>query len=270
MSRISDTFKQLKQDHRPGVIPFMTAGYPKLEATLDILNCLVDNGADVIELGMPFSDPMADGIDIQYASDVAIRQGCTLDWIFDVVTQFRQTNNTTPIVLMGYANPILSFGKQAFVDQAKQAGVDGLLVVDLPFDNQDDLGTLCAQADIDLINLIAPTTDPKRSQKIIDASSGFVYYVALKGITGSSHVDVSQIGQQLADLNIEKLPVAVGFGISNADIAKQVGQYADAVVIGSELIRQLRDAPNFTIGLNHVGQLINDIKQSTQQCYSLS
>ncbi len=238
MSLLRQTFQLLKG--KKALIPFITAGHPKPELTVDLMHALVKNGADVIELGMPFSDPMADGPVIQQASEHAIAQGVGIENTIEMVKTFRQNNQHTPVVLMGYLNPVECMGHEEFVSRAKAAGVDGLLLVDSPPEESSDLLSHLKAHDLEQIFLVAPTTTDSRLKMICDHASGFVYYVALKGVTGSADLDSQSVGEDV--LNIKKytdLPVAVGFGVKDAASAVAVAEHANAVVIGSALVSLL-------------------------------
>ncbi|HEU5294672.1 MAG TPA: tryptophan synthase subunit alpha [Burkholderiaceae bacterium] len=248
MSRIASVLQPLKQLGRKALIPYVTAGDPYADATVDVLHGLVDGGADVIELGVPFSDPMADGPVVQKASERALAKGIGLAQVFDIVRAFRQRNTHTPVVLMGYANPIERFdqrlGEGAFARTAAQAGVDGVLVVDYPPEECGALAAALKAAGIDLIFLLAPTSTDARIQEVARLASGYVYYVSLKGVTGAGHLDVSSVADAIPRIRQHvKLPVGVGFGIRDAASARAVAKVADAVVIGSRLVQILEAEP---------------------------
>jgi len=237
MSRLQHV---MSTDGRKTLIPFVTAGHPKPELTVATLHALVEQGADVIEVGVPFSDPMADGPTIQRSSERAISNGVGLDDVLNYVNEFRKTNTHTPIVLMGYLNPIERMGYEGFVAEAKRAGVDAVLMVDSPPEESRDLLALLKAQDMNQIYLVAPTTTETRRKYILENASGFVYYVALKGVTGSADLDAQAIQQQVSDVKADTdLPVAVGFGVKDAVSATAVAQSADAVVIGSALVEKL-------------------------------
>jgi tryptophan synthase alpha chain len=248
MSRIAPVLQRLRQAGRKALIPYVTAGDPFADATVDVMHGLVEGGSDVIELGVPFSDPMADGPVIQKASERALARGIGLAQVFEIVRGFRQRDTFTPVVLMGYANPIERFdqrlGAGAFVREAAQAGVDGVLVVDYPPEECGDLAASLKAAGIDLIFLLAPTSTEARIQEVARVASGYVYYVALTGVTGAGHLDVSSVERALPRIQRHvKLPVGVGFGIRDAASARAVAQVADAVVIGSRLVQILEAEP---------------------------
>ena len=237
MSRLQQV---MATDGQKTLIPFITAGHPKPELTVATLHALVEQGADVIELGVPFSDPMADGPTIQKSSERAISQGVGLHDVLSYVEEFRNNNTHTPIVLMGYLNPIERMGYEEFVSQAQKAGVDGVLMVDSPPEESTELLALLKAHDMDQIYLIAPTTTEARRQYILQNAGGFIYYVALKGVTGAADLDADAIQQELSAVKKDtQLPVAVGFGVKDADTATAVARNADAVVIGSALVEKL-------------------------------
>jgi tryptophan synthase alpha chain len=248
MSRIAAVFERLQRDGRKALIPYVTAGDPYADATVDVMHGLVNGGADVIELGVPFSDPMADGPVIQKASERALARGIALAQVLDIVRGFRQRDTRTPIVLMGYANPIERFdqrrGAGAFVRQAAEAGVDGVLVVDYPPEECGAFAAALKAAGIDLILMLAPTSTDARIQEVARLASGYVYYVSLKGVTGAGHLDVSSVADVMPRIRAYvKLPVGVGFGIRDAASARAVARVADAVVIGSRLVQILEAEP---------------------------
>ncbi|TNE59492.1 MAG: tryptophan synthase subunit alpha [Alphaproteobacteria bacterium] len=239
-TRLDKKFAALKAEGRAGFVTYVMAGDPDLETSFEILKGLPGAGADIIELGMPFTDPMADGPAIQAAGLRALKGGQTMDKTLDLVTRFRQDNQDTPIVLMGYYNPIYSYGVDRFLEAAKAAGVDGLIVVDLPPEEDEELCLPALQANINFIRLTAPTTDDKRLPAVLANTSGFVYYVSMTGITGSRDIDSGGLKTAVQRLQTQgKLPVAVGFGIKTPSHAKMVAQVADAAVVGSAIIDQL-------------------------------
>ena len=242
MSRIKACFNTLKEQNKKALIPFVTAGDPSPDLTLGIMHELVAAGADIIELGVPFSDPMADGPVIQRASERALEKGTHTDDVFNIVEQFRTTNDLTPVILMGYLNPIEVMGYQTFAEKAAKAGVDGLIIVDLPPEEADELTSVIKPLNLDHIFLISPTTHGERLKKICEVASGFLYYVSLKGVTGSNQLDIDAVSEKLAEIRSHTdLPLGVGFGISNAQIAGAVGQVCDAVVVGSALVQRIAD-----------------------------
>lgn len=244
MSRIRATFEQLAKSRRKALIPFVTAGDPDPGVSVALMHALVAAGADVIELGVPFSDPMADGPVIQRASDRALRHGVGLDRVLGFVREFRATNRTTPVVLMGYANPIEAMGAARFVEQAERVGVDGVLVVDYPPEECEAFAALVRSHGMDLIFLLAPTSSDARIARVARLASGYVYYVSLKGVTGAGHLDLTEVAEKIPRIRRQTgLPVGVGFGIRDAATAKAVAQFADAVIIGSAIIQQMEAAP---------------------------
>ncbi|CAN7655821.1 tryptophan synthase subunit alpha [Trinickia sp. LjRoot230] len=244
MSRIEKTFATLAAQRRKGLIPFMTAGDPDPAKTVELMHALVAGGADVIELGVPFSDPMADGPVIQRASERALARGVSLRQVLADVKRFREQNADTPVVLMGYANPIERMGVEAFVAAALEAGVDGVLVVDYPPEESVDFATRMRSAGIDPIFLLAPTSTAERMAEVGKVASGYVYYVSLKGVTGAANLDVSSIASKIPAIKAHvPLPVGVGFGIRDASTAREVAEVADAVVIGSRIVQLLEETP---------------------------
>jgi tryptophan synthase alpha chain len=238
MSRISPLFEQLRAQNRTALIPYITAGDPTPEATVGLMHALVAGGANAIELGVPFSDPMADGPVIAAAHERALRHQVGLRHILDMVQNFRQTDQKTPVILMGYQNPIEAMGVTEFAKLAKVAGVDGVLTVDLPPEEAHIAAKVYAAANIDPIFLIAPTTQANRIKIIAELASGFVYYVSLKGVTGAQNLSTDALAARLHEIRHEcTLPIGVGFGIRDARTAKAVGQVADAVIIGSALVQ---------------------------------
>jgi len=243
MSRIQSTFAHLATSRRKALIPFVTAGDPDPAMTVPLMHALVRAGADVIELGVPFSDPMADGPVIQRASDRALKHGVGLNRVLAFVREFRATNQATPVVLMGYANPIEAMGMERFVAEAQQAGVDGVLVVDYPPEECTAFAALVRSYDMDLIFLLAPTSTDARMALVAELASGYLYYVSLKGVTGAGHLDLAEVAEKIPRIRRQTdLPVGVGFGIRDAATACAVAQFADAVVIGSAIIQQMESA----------------------------
>jgi tryptophan synthase alpha chain len=254
MSRIKSVLHQLQRDGRKALVPYVTAGDPYADATVDILHGLVEGGADVIELGVPFSDPMADGPVIQKASERALARGIGLAQVLDIVRAFRRRDAKTPVVLMGYANPIERFdqrrGAGAFVREAAEAGVDGAIVVDYPPEECEAFAQALKSAGLDLIFLLAPTSTDERIAQVARLASGFVYYVSLKGVTGAGHLDVSSVADAMPRIRRHvKLPVVVGFGIRDAASARAVTAVADAVAIGARLVQILEAEPRDNVAL---------------------
>lgn len=238
MSRINTCFSTLKQQNRKALIPFITAGDPTPALTVPLMHSLVEAGANVIELGIPFSDPMADGPTIQRASERALMKGVHLKQVLEMVSQFRQTDNTTPVVLMGYLNPIEIMGYENFAQTAQNSGVDGILTVDLPPEEAMNFIETLNRYQIAAIFLLAPTTSEARMQKIINQAQGYLYYVSLKGVTGGENLDVSAVKAKVEKLHqLTDLPIGVGFGIRDPQTAKQVAAFSEAVIVGSALIK---------------------------------
>ena len=244
MSRIAECFAALQAAQRKALIPFITAGDPRPALSVPLLHALVEAGADILEVGVPFSDPMADGPVIQRANERALEHGVTLHQVLDMVREFRRDDPATPLVLMGYLNPVEVMGYEAFAQAAQAAGVDGLITVDLPPEEAEEPVKILRKYGIDPIFLLAPTTTPERMDKICQLASGFVYYVSLKGVTGSANLDVQGVADKVAEIRLHtKLPVSVGFGIKNAASAAQVAQVSDAVVVGSALVKLIEERP---------------------------
>ncbi len=253
LHRIKTTFAALKVQNRAALIPYVTAGFPFADVTPELMHGMVAAGADVIELGVPFSDPSADGPVIQKAGDKALSYGIGLPQVLDMVREFRQTNQTTPIVLMGYANPIerydqrkaLPNGKSAFICDAAEAGVDGMLVVDYPPEECEAFAAELKANGMDLIFLLAPTSTDARMAQVARIASGYVYYVSLKGVTGAGTLDTNAVATMLPKIrqHVTDIPVGVGFGIRDAATAQTIGKMADAVVIGSKIIQLIDNQP---------------------------
>jgi len=244
MSRISECFARLDAQRRRGLIPYVAAGDPAPELTVPLMRGLAAAGADIIELGVPFSDPMADGPVIQRATERAIRQGVGLKQTLQFVADFRRQDARTPVVLMGYANPIEHMGRDAFARVASEAGVDGVLVVDYPPEECEDFAATMKAAGIDPIFLLAPTSTEERIARVAKVASGYLYYVSLKGITGAGNLDVAAVAARIPLIkSLAKVPVGVGFGIRDAASAQAVARVADAVVVGSRIIQEMESVP---------------------------
>jgi tryptophan synthase alpha chain len=244
MSRIQSAFAALAAHNKKGLIPFITAGDPAPELTVPIMHALVAGGADIIELGVPFSDPMAEGPVIQRACERALAYGVGIKDVLGYVREFRQENTTTPIVLMGYANPIERMGQLAFVHAAKEAGVDGTIVVDYPPEECEEFAQAMQANGMDPIFLLAPTSTEERIAQVAKVGSGFSYYVSLKGVTGAATINTEEVAQRIAAIRKHvKLPIGVGFGIRDAATAKAVASVSDAIVIGSRIIQELENTP---------------------------
>lgn len=248
MSRIASTFAALKSQGRTALIPYVTAGFPYVDITPELMHGMVDAGADVIELGVPFSDPMADGPVIQKAGEKALALGVGTREVLGMVRQFRSRDGSTPVVLMGYANPVerydLIHGKDAFIRDAASAGVDGILVVDYPPEECEEFAARLKANGLDLIFLLAPTSTEERMQQVAKVAGGYVYYVSLKGVTGAGHLDTGAVERMLPLIRRHvHIPVGVGFGIRDAATAKAIGKVADAVVIGTKIIQLIENEP---------------------------
>ncbi|HET7314380.1 tryptophan synthase subunit alpha [Salinisphaera sp.] len=242
MSRLADRFAELKSARRTALIPYLTAGDPAPDATADFMHALVEAGADVIELGVPFTDPMADGPVIQAACERALAHNTSLRDVLDMVERFRERDTDTPVVLMGYFNPIDSMGLEIFGKRARAAGVDGALIVDMTAEEAPDIAPALAEAGIDPVCLIAPTTGEARIARICENAAGFIYYVSFKGVTGASSLDTGGLAAQIAPIRrATRLPVGVGFGVRTPENAAAVAAVADAVVVGSALVRQIAE-----------------------------
>ncbi len=260
MSRIKSVFSTLKQQGKTALIPYITAGDPHPKFTVSLMHTLVEHGADMIELGVPFSDPMADGPVIQRASERALVHKVGLATVLDMVKSFRETNQSTPIILMGYANPVEAMGAVAFADKAKAADVDGVITVDYPPEECGDFVQELRARDIDPVFLLSPTTEPKRVELIVKQASGFVYYVSLKGVTGAANLDLVEVAARVASIRKQTdLPVGVGFGIRDAATAKATAAVADAVVVGSRMVLAIEAANEHDL-LSSVAALMTELK----------
>ena len=249
MSRIEATFAALAAQRRKALIPFITAGDPSPGMTVPLMHALVEGGASILELGVPFSDPMAEGPVIQRACERALKHGVGMTDVLGYVREFRRRDASTPVVLMGYANPIERMGQQAFIHAAAEAGVDGTIVVDYPPEECEEFAAMMKQAGLDVIFLLAPTSTEERIRQVAKVGSGFSYYVSLKGVTGAGNIDIDEVGARLAQIRQHvRLPIGVGFGIRDAATAKAIGAVADAVVIGSRIIQHLEEtAPEHAV-----------------------
>ncbi|MDR5171659.1 tryptophan synthase subunit alpha [Methylobacillus flagellatus] len=243
MSRIQATFAALKSQGKKALIPYITAGDPHPKHTVALMHALVQSGSDIIELGVPFSDPMADGPVIQRATERALAHKVGLGDVLEMVREFRQTDDKTPIVLMGYANPIEAMGQAKFAERAHAAGVDGVLTVDYPPEECQDFVELLKTQQLDPIFLLSPTSESSRVDMIVRQAAGFVYYVSLKGVTGSKNLDIVEVGGKVKAIRGQTdLPIGVGFGVRDAATAKAVAEVADAVVIGSRMIQEIENS----------------------------
>jgi tryptophan synthase alpha chain len=266
MSRIAAKFAQLKSAGRKALVPYVTAGFPFADVTPDLMHAMVAAGADVIELGVPFSDPMADGPVIQKAGEHALALGVGMSQVLAMASSFRQQDSTTPVVLMGYANPVerydLKHGKDGFVRDAAAAGVDGILVVDYPPEECEDFAAKLHAKGMDLIFLLAPTSTDERMQQVARVATGYVYYVSLKGVTGAGHVDTEAVEKMLPRIRAHvKVPVGVGFGIRDAATARAIGKSADAVIIGTKIVQLLEGQPRDQ-GIAAVADFLRGIRRA--------
>lgn len=240
MQRIRETFLKLQRSNQKALIAFLTAGDPDLDTSLNLLHTIAHAGADIIEIGIPFSDPMADGPVIQRANERALAQDITLKRVLNLVKAFRVSNTVTPIVLMGYTNPIEAFGIGSFVQTAREAGVDGVLTVDSPPEECTELATQLRHMGMAPIFLISPTTSEPRMAQIAQMAEGFIYYVSLRGITGAAHIDLTDVEARIERLRTyTAIPIGVGFGVSTAEMAARVSRFADAVVVGSRIVQEI-------------------------------
>ncbi|MDD0838520.1 tryptophan synthase subunit alpha [Curvibacter sp. HBC61] len=269
MSRIQATLAALQARGHKALIPYVTAGFPQADITPDLMHTMVASGADIIELGVPFSDPMADGPVIQRAGEKALTYGIGTSHVLAMVKTFRERDNNTPVVLMGYANPVecydLQHGANAFIRDAAAAGVDGVLIVDYPPEECRDFAARLKAAGLDLIFLLAPTSTDERIAQVAEVASGYVYYVSLKGVTGAGHLDTDAVEAALPRIRRHvKIPVGVGFGIRDAQTAVAVSRVADAVVIGSKIIQLIEDLPREQ-ALTACGAFLSEIRSALNQ-----
>jgi tryptophan synthase alpha chain len=262
MSRIEQVFKDLKKQNKKALIPFITAGDPSVDLTLKILHQMVKSGADMIEIGIPFSDPMADGPVIQRASERALANNVGIKKTFEIVKDFRSTNKTTPIILMGYANPIEAIGLDQFLTLCKDSDIDGVITVDYPPEESENYVKKLKEINVDAIFLLAPTTEKQRIEKIIKQASGFLYYVSLKGVTGAQNIDIDQVKGRVHEIKeLTNLPVAVGFGVRDPETAKKVAEFSDAVVIGSRIIQEVESSSEDNL-IPNIASIIESIKEA--------
>jgi tryptophan synthase alpha chain len=268
MSRIQGRFEALGRDRRKALIPYITAGDPHPSLTVPLMRGLVEAGADILELGVPFSDPMADGPVVQRAGERALKHGVGLADVLKLVTEFRKSDTATPVVLMGYANPIEAMGTEKFVAAAKAAGVDGVIVVDYPPEECEQFAALAQKAGIDPVFLLAPTSTDKRIEQVARVGSGYLYYVSLRGITGAANIDFSEVSARIPRIRAAtSLPIGVGFGIRDAESARRVAQSADAVVIGSRIIQEI-EAGAADQAVARVKALIKPIREALDASFS--
>ncbi len=262
MSRIQTVFEQLEQQQRKALIPFITAGDPNPQLTVPLLHALVKAGADILELGVPFSDPMADGPTIQRASERALKHHVGLHHVLDMAAEFRRENSHTPVVLMGYGNPIEAMGWETFAKRCAEVGVDGVLTVDFPPEESHEAFTHLEAHGIDPIFLLAPTTRDDRVQQVAKLARGYVYYVSLKGVTGAGNLDLSAIEQKLPQLRRHiKLPIGVGFGIRDGATASAVAKLCNGVVVGSRIVQEIENSNEQEVVAN-VGRLVKELRQA--------
>jgi tryptophan synthase alpha chain len=265
MSRIQTTFDKLRQHQRKALIPFFTAGDPNPSLTVPLLHALVEAGADVIELGVPFSDPMADGPTIQRASERALKHHVGLHHVLDMVAEFRCSDAATPIVLMGYGNPIEAMGWETFARRCAEVGVDGVLTVDFPPEESHEAFAHLEQHGIDPIFLLAPTSTDERVERVAQQARGYVYYVSLKGVTGAGHLDLAAIEHKIPQLRKHiSLPIGVGFGIRDAATAQAVAKLCDGVVVGSRIVQEIENSTGENVIAN-VSKLVKELRQAVDQ-----
>jgi len=267
MSRIQGVFANLKAEKRKALIPYVAAGDPNPEITVDLMHAMVDAGADIIELGIPFSDPMADGPVIQRASERALVHAISLPDVLEMVKQFRQSNQNTPIILMGYLNPIEVMGYTNFVQAAKEADIDAVLTVDFPPEESREFVAMMAEQELDPIYLLSPTTTLERMKLICSMASGFVYYVAVKGVTGSSALDTDEVARRFEMIRqVTDLPVGVGFGIKDAVTASAIGQFSDAVIVGSALVKIVEEnVGDNALTIKLISELLSSMRKALDE-----
>lgn len=268
MSRIADYFAEQKATStgRKSLIPYITGGDSKPNMTVPLMHSLVEAGADILEIGVPFSDPQADGPAIQRACERALEHGTSLRDVINMVRTFRETNQATPVVLMGYLNPVERIGYEEFAKTASAAGVDGVLMVDLPPEEAEQVLPVFKQYDLDPIFLLSPTTTSERMKKICALASGYVYYVSFKGVTGANQLDVDAVATRVDDIRQHTdLPIGVGFGIRDAATAKSVAAVADAVVVGSTLVNQIGDAADLAAAQTAVAETVSSMRTALDE-----
>ncbi len=265
MNRINNSFSRLKEEGKKALIPFITAGDPHPSMTVSLMHALVDAGADMIELGVPFSDPMSDGPVIQHASERALKFGTSLKDILVMVAEFRKKDDATPVILMGYLNPFEAMGYEKFALDAKQAGVDGVLTVDCPPEEGGKLLDAFSREGITPIFLLSPTTSMARMEKIGKYASGYVYYVSLKGVTGATHLDFSEIEEKVGEIRkVIDIPVCIGFGIRDEATARAASQIADGIVIGSRIVKEMESADRESAAKN-VSSFLSAIRKAIDE-----
>jgi tryptophan synthase alpha chain len=262
MSRIQAAFGRLLREHRKALIPYVTAGDPDPSTTVAILHAAVAAGADVLEIGVPFSDPMADGPVIQRAGERALKHGVGMPQVLSMVREFRRRDEVTPVVLMGYANPIEAFGVERFAGEARAAGVDGTIVVDYPPEECGPFAESMRKQGMDLVFLLAPTSTAERVAAVARAASGYIYYVSLKGITGATNLDLADVRKNIARIRKEtRLPIGVGFGIRDGATARAICEFADAAVIGTRIVQEVENAPSGQAA-QRVGAFLRSVRQA--------
>ncbi len=262
MSRLSSCYEKLRAENKKALVPYIVVGDPDIETSLELMHAMVKAGANIIELGVPFSDPMAEGPSIQLAHERALKHNTSLKDVLTLVKKFREKDQDTPVLLMGYLNPYEIFGYDALAVAANNAGVDAFLVVDLPPEEAADFKAACSAFEIDLIFLIAPTTTQARMQAINAQASGFIYYVSLKGVTGAGHIDLEEVENKVSEIKgICELPVNVGFGIKDADSAAQLSNVADGVIVGSKLVDQCVKGDREII-IKSITDILKDMRQA--------
>ena len=261
MIRVKNKFKELKQKKQKAFGVFLTAGYPSLEYSKDIFKKILDAEVDFIEIGLPFSDPMADGPLIQHSSQIAIEQNTSVEECFKLVKEIRKINNDIPIILMGYYNPIHYYGNLKFIKKAVLSGIDGLIIVDLPMEEDEEFYNLSYKNNLPLIRLVTPTTDEERLKKILKNAQGFVYYVSVTGITGTKSASVNDVKNKIKVIKkITNLPVIAGFGIKNSVDAKKMSSISDGIVIGSSLVNKIEEVYKKKNGLNEIFKFLKSFK----------
>ena len=261
MIRVKNKFKELKQKKQKAFGVFLTAGYPSLEYSKDIFKKILDAEVDFIEIGLPFSDPMADGPLIQHSSQIAIEQNTSVEECFKLVKEIRKINNEIPIILMGYYNPIHYYGNLKFIKKAVLSGIDGLIIVDLPMEEDEEFYNLSYKNNLPLIRLVTPTTDEERLKKILKNACGFVYYVSVTGITGTKSASVNDVKNKIKVIKkITNLPVIAGFGIKNSVDAKKMSSISDGIVIGSSLVNKIEEVYKKKNGLNEIFNFLKSFK----------
>ena len=263
MNRIEAKFRKLQEEGRKGLVTFVTAGDPSPEKSREVLNILPESGADFVEVGMPFSDPMADGPAIQASSLRALEQGMTLKSTLALIGDLRKVHSDTPIILMGYYNPIYRYGVGQFIENAAEKGLDGLIIVDLPPEEDDEIRDLAIKAGLNIIRLVTPTTNDTRLTKILDGASGFLYYVSITGVTGTKSADLEKVAGHIEHIKTKTdLPVAVGFGIKTPGDAANMSKIADAVIVGSAIVQTMADHQNDNNMKDLVSKQVQDLAQA--------